>query len=145
MSNEGGDAGVVKGGSPVGADRPHCSLLIARCLLPLLIVAAVAAAFRFYRLDVLPPGLFFDEAVYGVDAAGIARGERFPLMLEVDGIKGRTREPLFVYLAAGLFALPVRACWRCAPRGADRHRDGRSVLPALRARRRVAHRLGARR
>jgi 4-amino-4-deoxy-L-arabinose transferase-like glycosyltransferase len=72
----------------------------------LLLVLVVAATFRFYRLDVLPPGLFFDESLYGIDAAAIARGERFPLMLEVGaGVKGRTREPLFVYLAAGAFTV----------------------------------------
>ncbi len=77
-----------------------------RRLLALAAVLAVAAFFRLYRLDAIPPGLFFDEAQDGVDAAAIARGERWPLMVEISpDVKGRTREPLYFYLAAGAFAV----------------------------------------
>ena len=70
-----------------------------------LVVAGVAAFFRFYRIDAIPPGLFIDEAQDGLDAHVIQTGERFPVFIEGGAIKGRGREPLFHYLMAGMFVL----------------------------------------
>ncbi len=78
----------------------------ARRVAVLIMVAAVAAFFRLHQLDAIPPGLFIDEAQDGIDGAAIARGERFPLMVEVgDNVKARTREPIFFYLMAAVFRL----------------------------------------
>jgi hypothetical protein len=75
-----------------------------RRLAPVLLVAVLAGFFRFYRIDTVPPGIFFDEAQNGIDIAAIARGERFPVMVEAgEEVKGRTREPMYHYLAALAF------------------------------------------
>lgn len=66
----------------------------------LLAVLALAAGLRLYRLDALPPGLWFDAAVNGVDALHVLDGER-PIFFE--GNQGR--EPLFIYLIALSFWL----------------------------------------
>jgi 4-amino-4-deoxy-L-arabinose transferase-like glycosyltransferase len=55
-----------------------------------------------YRLGDLPPGLFIDQAQYGLDAYRIAQGEAFPVFVE-GPTKERGREPLFMYLMAGIF------------------------------------------
>lgn len=70
----------------------------------ILLLVGIAAFFRFHRIDAIPPGLAFDEGQNGVDVTAIARGERLPIMVEAgESVKGRTREPLFHYLAAGMF------------------------------------------
>lgn len=59
-------------------------------------VVALAAVLRLWRLDLLPPGLFFDEAYNGFDARQLLEGGSFPLFFA--GNNGR--EPLFIYLQA---------------------------------------------
>ncbi len=56
----------------------------------------MAAVFRLYLLDSLPPGLYYDEAFNGADVRSILSGESLPLFLA--GNYGR--EPLFIYLQA---------------------------------------------
>jgi 4-amino-4-deoxy-L-arabinose transferase-like glycosyltransferase len=68
----------------------------------LLAIVALAAGLRLYRLGDLPPGLFIDQAQYGLDAYRISRGETFPVFVE-GPTKERGREPLFMYLMAGIF------------------------------------------
>lgn len=65
-----------------------------RYRLLLILVILCAALLRLYRLDVLPPGLFYDEAFNGVDARGVIEGVSRPLYFH--GNNGR--EPLFIYL-----------------------------------------------
>jgi 4-amino-4-deoxy-L-arabinose transferase-like glycosyltransferase len=68
-----------------------------KSLLPLLALAAVilvAAGLRLWQLPNLPPGLWYDEAVNGVDAAMMLAGQGLPLYLPANG----GREPLFIYL-----------------------------------------------
>ncbi len=65
-----------------------------------LVIAAIllaAAAFRLDRIASLPPGLFQDEAVYGVNAETILNGTLHIYYGE--------REPLFEYLAAFVMLL----------------------------------------
>ena len=69
------------------------------------ILGAWAALFRLGNLDQVPPGLFIDEAQDGLDASAILRGERFPVVVEIGAIKGRSREALFHYLVAGFFRI----------------------------------------
>ena len=64
----------------------------------LLAILLVGLALRLYALDSIPPGLFFDEAGKGLDAQAILRGE-WPIFFPYSGGK----EPLFMYLVAGLF------------------------------------------
>jgi len=64
-------------------------------ILLLLIAVTIAAFFRTYRLDQVPPGLWRDEAANGVDALGVLQGHH-PIFFEAN--KGR--EPLFIYLVA---------------------------------------------
>ena len=53
------------------------------------------AAMRFYRLGSLPPGLYHDEALNGLDALRVVEGER-PIFFEANN----GREPLFLYCVA---------------------------------------------
>ena len=62
------------------------------------ILAALALAvviLRFYRLNELPPGLYFDEGVNGLDALQVLQGEHAIYFSENFG-----REPLGIYLIA---------------------------------------------
>lgn len=99
-------------------------------------VLLLAAVLRFWRLDALPPGLYHDEAYYGLDALSLLQGKTFPRFYEgwelyaADAYAGRPpeptrfpvffegnygREPLHVYLIAlsirllGATPLAVRA------------------------------------
>jgi len=64
----------------------------------LAIALAVAAFFRLYRLETLPPGPYYDEAANGILAGEIASGVSHPLFFEAYTGK----EVLYFYLAAGL-------------------------------------------
>ncbi len=57
-------------------------------------VMMLAATLRLWRLDILPPGLFFDEAYNGFDAREVLLSGQWPLFFP--GNNGR--EPLFIYL-----------------------------------------------
>jgi 4-amino-4-deoxy-L-arabinose transferase-like glycosyltransferase len=84
-------------------------------------ILTLAAFLRFWQLDGLPPGLYHDEAYYGLDALSLLNGEQFPIYHEgwelyaADAHAGRPpaptrfpvffegnygREPLHVYLVA---------------------------------------------
>ena len=54
----------------------------------------VAAGLRLWKLDVLPPGLYHDEAINGVDARMVLSGKGLPLYFAAN----YGREPLFIYL-----------------------------------------------
>lgn len=60
------------------------------------ILIIVAAGLRFWQLDVLPPGLFFDEAYNGLDATRVLTGADRPIFF----VGNNGREPLFIYLQA---------------------------------------------
>lgn len=109
-----------------GPSRPlssRASLLSRERLIPLALVGILllAAWLRFWQLDQLPPGLYHDEAYYGLDALSLLKGELFPIYHEgwelyaADAHGGRAptptrfpiffegnygREPLHVYLVA---------------------------------------------
>ena len=72
-----------------------------RELLLLILITAVAACLRFYKLDEIPPGLSGDTAYKGVAANRILDGE-YPIFFEESwgGI-----EPMYMYLLAGFFTL----------------------------------------
>lgn len=72
----------------------HLDKRVAR-LLPLAAVLAVAVFFRLYSLDTVPPGLYNDEAVNGLDVLDVLHGN-FPIFFE----RNNGREPLFIYLQA---------------------------------------------
>lgn len=84
---------------PPNAKSDHVTfatyLLRARSWVVLLLIASVGLALRVYAIDRLPPGLFGDEAVEGLDALDILAGN---LGLWFHAHLGR--EPLFVYLVA---------------------------------------------
>jgi 4-amino-4-deoxy-L-arabinose transferase-like glycosyltransferase len=75
----------------------------------LLLVVAVAALLRYPALDVLPPGLSFDEAGDGVAALDVSHGV-YHLWWPIGGGK----EPLMAYLVQPLFWLfgPTRLALR---------------------------------
>ncbi len=63
--------------------------------LALIVVLALGIAVRFYKLDVSPPGLYYDEAFYALDAVSVRDGAR-PIYFE----SNNGREPLFIYSVA---------------------------------------------
>lgn len=63
-------------------------------------IILVAASFRLYKLDSLPPGDGYDPAYYGLDGLAILRGARPIFLPENFG-----REPMFSYLVAAFFAM----------------------------------------
>jgi len=66
-----------------------------RTALWLALIAFVAIILRVYAIDRLPPGLFGDEAVEGLDALDVLAGNSFIWFPAHLG-----REPLFVYMVA---------------------------------------------
>ncbi len=66
--------------------------------IPILLIAAVAIFLRLYAIDRLPPGLFGDEAVEGLDALDVLAGN-FAIWFHAH----LGREPLFVYLVAASY------------------------------------------
>ena len=69
-------------------------------IVALVAILVVAAFFRMYQLDRVPPGLTHDEAANGHDAAWVLRGVR-PLYFATN----YGHEPLYCYLVAGVSAL----------------------------------------
>ncbi len=65
-----------------------------------LLIAIVAIAWRVYAIDCLPPGLFGDEAVEGLDALDVLAGN-FQIWFHAH----LGREPIYVYLVALSYAL----------------------------------------
>ncbi len=61
----------------------------------LLVVLVIGVTARFYRLDVAPPGLYYDEAYYALDAVSVRHGA-LPVYFEANN----GREPLFIYSVA---------------------------------------------
>jgi len=61
----------------------------------LALVLAFGIGARFYALDTSPPGLYYDEAFYALDAVEVRAGAR-PLYFEANN----GREPLFIYSVA---------------------------------------------
>jgi hypothetical protein len=64
-------------------------------LLLVLLITALGVTLRLYRLDDFPPGLFEDEAAYGLDAIDVANGH-YAIFFE----RNNGREPLYIYLEA---------------------------------------------
>ena len=65
----------------------------------LLLAIIVAGGLRFWQLDRLPPGLYRDEAVNGLDALDVLAGQRAgksPFYFETNN----GREPAYIYLTA---------------------------------------------
>jgi hypothetical protein len=89
---------AATGSAKTHGQRPH-RMTWQRILL--LATVLVAAFLRLYELDLLPPGLFYDEAYNGLDVRGVLSGAQFPLYFP--GNYGR--EPLFLYLQSAFVAL----------------------------------------
>lgn len=75
----------------------------------LFVLTAVAFVMRFYRLDSLPPGLFYDEAFNGLDGWKLSQlsVSRWPVFLT--GNQGR--EALYVWLMALLHRANGLSVW----------------------------------
>ncbi|MBS1251294.1 MAG: hypothetical protein MAG451_00326 [Anaerolineales bacterium] len=67
-------------------------------------ITLLAALFRFLLLGQLPPGLYHDEAINGLDALRVLDGATPVFFTANNG-----REPLFIYLIAGSVALLGRS------------------------------------
>ncbi|MBI5565123.1 MAG: hypothetical protein HY870_09515, partial [Chloroflexi bacterium] len=62
---------------------------------PVIGLMLLAGVLRLYESGAWPPGLYHDEAYYGLDALRVIGGER-PLYFAANN----GREPFFIYLAA---------------------------------------------
>lgn len=60
----------------------------------LAVIVALAAFFRFYRLDSIPPGFQFDQAFYVFDVLRLLQGQFYIFFAAPGGT-----EPLYIYLA----------------------------------------------
>ena len=67
----------------------------------LLFILLVGVFLRTYQLASLPPGLFMDEAMNGLDAQDVWRNHHFPVFFSANN----GREPLYIYLQAVMLAL----------------------------------------
>lgn len=67
----------------------------------MLLILALAAALRGWQLGRLPPGLYRDEAYYGLDALNVLAGGPRPLYFAANN----GREPLYVYLLTASITL----------------------------------------
>lgn len=67
---------------------------------PILLITVMGTVLRLFRLNSVPPGLHFDEAVYGLMALDIYHGH-FPVFFSAY----TGREPLYMYLMAVAFRL----------------------------------------
>ena len=70
-------------------------------ILALLLIIALAAALRFYKLTEIPPGLHFDEGFKAVTARSLLEGAPPQLFFESD----MGEEPLAIYLVAAAVRL----------------------------------------
>jgi 4-amino-4-deoxy-L-arabinose transferase-like glycosyltransferase len=68
------------------------------------LILLIAAALRLSAIGQVPPGLYHDEAYYGLDAVDVLQGH-----LQVYFPANNGREPLFIYLAAGMIGLLGRS------------------------------------
>jgi hypothetical protein len=70
-------------------------------LLVAVFILLIAAFFRLHQLDALPPALFHDEAVNGLDALTVLRTGQIPVFFTANN----GREPLLIYLQTLSLAL----------------------------------------
>lgn len=70
-------------------------------------ILLLALFLRVYQLDVLPPGLHYDEAFNGTQARQVLRGVNRPIFFTQDF----GEEPLHIYTEAVLFALMGESPW----------------------------------
>jgi DNA-binding beta-propeller fold protein YncE/4-amino-4-deoxy-L-arabinose transferase-like glycosyltransferase len=70
-------------------------------LILLAVICAIGAFLRFYQLQSIPFGLFFDEATNGLDAIRVIRQRVYPVYFEANYGRGA----LFIYLLALSFKL----------------------------------------
>lgn len=75
----------------------------------LFVLTAVALAMRFYRLETLPPGLFYDEAFNGLDAWKLAQLPMAEWPVFLTGNQGR--EAFYVWLMALLHRVNGLSVW----------------------------------
>lgn len=71
------------------------------------LILGLALALRTLWLQSLPPGLFFDEGFYGLDALRSIRDNQWHVFYGANN----GREPLFIYLAAASFAAFGASAW----------------------------------
>lgn len=71
-----------------------------------LLLVALAAALRFWRLGDAPPGLYRDEAYNGLDALNVLAGEHALFFPANNG-----REPTMIYLISAAVGLFGRTAW----------------------------------
>src|ERR1043166_5574227 len=64
-------------------------------------ILMIAGVLRLFALGAIPPGLWYDEAIYALDAMDVLRG-RWTIFFTTET---PPREPLFIYSLAGFFVV----------------------------------------
>ena len=83
------------------AQKPSLACPSRKELILLAIICAIGAFLRFYQLQSIPFGLFFDEATNGLDAVRVIQQRVYPVYFEANYGRGA----LFIYLLALSFKL----------------------------------------
>lgn len=65
------------------------------------LLLVLTALLRLISLNRIPPGLWYDEAIYALDGASVGHGN-WPIFFTTEG---HPREPLYIYSLGGFFAL----------------------------------------
>jgi len=71
-------------------------------------IIVMATCLRLIGLESVPPGLWYDESINGLDALQIYPGGKFPVFFTTEG---HPREPLFMYLIAFLYPVFGISIW----------------------------------
>ncbi|MFB3895788.1 MAG: ArnT family glycosyltransferase [bacterium] len=81
---------------------PRLRIAISKSTLFLFILIILTVFLRIFLLHSLPPGLWYDEAINGLDSLNIYQGKAYPLFFTS---YDHPREPLFLYFIALLYPI----------------------------------------
>lgn len=73
-----------------------------RNIIILSIIVIFGFILRIYDLDKIPPGLWYDEAIHGLDTLVILEEGKYPIFFDT---KGHPQEPMFSYIIAVIFSV----------------------------------------
>lgn len=90
----------------------RCRRIPSLTVLLLCVILLLAAFLRFKELTTEPPGLYYDEAINGLDAVSLLHENPFQIFFTTEG---HPREPLYVYMNAA--AIGIAGQTKCALRG----------------------------
>jgi 4-amino-4-deoxy-L-arabinose transferase-like glycosyltransferase len=81
---------------------PKSQVVFSKSTLYIFILIILTVFLRVFLLQTLPPGLWYDESINGLDSLNIYQGKAYPLFFTS---YDHPREPLFLYLIAFLYPI----------------------------------------